>query len=148
MKQAQPSPIPRPRMEFGTVGVHAVDLVAIAAFVLKKSRVFAYDEVSLFSLLKVPDFSICVSSSLYNAVCWTITCSHTAKPECGSGSLCTNNASKILVSRMFGTRNLCVSRSSLYRRHFTKCVHEQRYMVCNYSFISSNRLKILAIPVR
>jgi len=67
--------------------------------------------------LKVPDSSTCVSSSFHNAACWTITGSHSTKPGCSNGLLCTNNVLKILVSRKYETKNLCVSRSGLYRKH-------------------------------
>jgi hypothetical protein len=46
------SAISQPRMEFGTAGVHASELVAIwsVAFVLRNSHVFAYDDIFSFYL--------------------------------------------------------------------------------------------------
>ena len=45
-------PISQPRMEFGTSGVHTLELVAVwsVVFVLKKNQVFAYGVLSSFYL--------------------------------------------------------------------------------------------------
>jgi len=124
-------PIRRPRLKCGTVGLHAVGLVAVwwAAVVLKGPTICTRRS-SCFHLAEGTGFQyLCFFFILQLCVLDNSTASPQQSLNCSNGLLCTNNVSKPLFSRKYRTRNLCVSQSGLYRKHLTNCVQEHRYIV-------------------